>query len=111
MNTLLLTIFWTMQVVANLFFKYGSGEQSPKVACFILGNVFGASSIWFMMKLYGRMNPNLAMALAGGGSFLCVQIALSAVFHSRPTQLQWLGFAAVAVGMAVASVAGKPEGE
>lgn len=29
MNIVLLVIFWTMQVVANLFFKSGSTAQSP----------------------------------------------------------------------------------
>jgi len=64
-----------------------------------------------MMKLYARTNPNLVMALAGGGSFLLIQLALSVVFHSRPTGYQWIGFLAVAMGMALASGGAKAEGE
>lgn len=101
----LLIVFWIWQVIAQLFFKHGSGDQSRWLACFLLGNLFGASSIWFLMKLYARMNANLAMAIAGGGAFLAVQIALALVFHTRPSVPQWLGYAMVAGGMAVATLA------
>ena len=105
MSAALLGVFWAMQVIANLFFKYGSAGEGRWLPGFVLGNVFGASSIWFMMKLYARMNPNLALALAGGGAFVCVQLALALGFHSRPTPVQWVGFAAVGAGMAVALLA------
>jgi len=107
MNTaVLLIVFWIWQVVAQLFFKHGSGAPSRWLGCFILGNIFGASSIWFLMKLYARMNPNLVMALAGGGAFLAIQLALALAFSSRPTALQWAGYVMVAAGMAVASLFG-----
>lgn len=108
MNAVLLVIFWAMQVVANLFFKYGSGGQGRWATGFILGNVVGASSIFFMMRLYARMSPNLVVALASGGAFLAIQLVMALVFHTRPTPLQWGGFAAVAAGMAVASLAAPP---
>ena len=107
----LLAIFWTMQVAANLFFKYGSTAPSRWVAGFVLGNVVGASSIYFMMRLYERMPPNLAMALAGGGSFLLIQLALAFVFGPRPTAVQWCGVALVGVGMVVASLGGRSGGD
>ncbi|HEY3379549.1 MAG TPA: hypothetical protein VGL77_18895 [Armatimonadota bacterium] len=106
MTTMLLLVFWAMQVTANLCFKFGSTTPSRWALGFILGNVVGMSSIWFMMKLYARMNPNLAMALAGGGAFLCIQLALSLLFHSRLTQLQWIGMVTVTVGMMLASSGG-----
>jgi multidrug transporter EmrE-like cation transporter len=100
----LLIVFWVWQVIAQLIFKHGSGDQSRWLACFILGNLFGASSIWFLMKLYARMNANLAMAIAGGGAFLCVQIALAITFHLRPTIPQWFGYALIAGGMVIATL-------
>ena len=106
MNTVgFLMAFWAWQVVAQVFFKYGSGAPSRWLACFLIGNVFGASSIWFLMKLYARMSPNLAMALGGGGAFLAIQFALALGFGPRPSAWQWTGYAMVAVGMAVASLA------
>lgn len=105
---LLLATFWTMQVAANLFFKYGSTAPSRWVVGFVLGNVVGASSIFFMMKLYARLDPNLAMALAGGGSFLLIQLALAFIFGPQPTATQWAGIALVGVGMVIASLGGRP---
>ena len=70
----------------------------------IIGNIFGASSIWFIMKMYTKMNVNLVTALAGGGAFLCVQAVLAVAFHSRPAALQWLGYLMIAAGLCLASM-------
>jgi drug/metabolite transporter (DMT)-like permease len=106
MTTFYVAIFWAMQIVAALIFKHGTTASTRWLPCFIIGNVFGASSIWFMMKLYARLNPNLALTLANGGTFILVQVALSLVFQSRPSILQWAGIFTVAVGMAIASLGG-----
>jgi len=55
--------FWAMQAAAQVIFGYGSTAPQRFVPCFILGNVFGASSIWLLMLLYRSMNPNLALGL------------------------------------------------
>jgi len=106
-----LMIFWGMQLIANLLFKFGSTLPSRWLPGFILGNVFGASSIYFMMKLYTRLNPNIANTIAGAGTFILVQLALGILFHSRPTPLQWVGIVAVCAGSAIVSattpIAGK----
>ena len=99
-------IFWAMQIVANLAFKYGTGTPARWWPCFVVGNVIGVSSIFFMMKIYERMNANIALTIAGGGTFLLVQVAMAAVFGSRLTVWQWAGIVAVAVGMAVAGMGG-----
>ena len=102
----LLAAFWIWQVTAQVFFKHGSSAPARWMPCFIAGNLFGASSIWFLMKLYARMNANLAMALAGGGAFLAVQFALATGFGSRPTAWHWTGYIMVALGMGMASFRG-----
>jgi multidrug transporter EmrE-like cation transporter len=96
--------FLVMQVSANLIFKYGSSAPSRWLICFIVGNIIGASSIFFMMKLYERLNVNIAMAIGGGGTFLLAQLALAVVFHSRLAPLQWAGIAMVGVGMGLATM-------
>lgn len=102
---LLLLIFWTMQVLAQVFFKYGSGGTSIRWWFgFVAGNVFGASSILLLMKLYARMNPNLALALGGGGAFLLSQLVLSWAFESRLLVSQWIGLLLITAGMALASL-------
>jgi len=103
----LLIVFWTMQVAANLFFKHGGDVPARWMACFVLGNLVGVSSTWLLIRLYARMAPNLAMALAGGGAFLLIQLALALVFGPRPTTTQWVGIALVGVGMVVASLGGR----
>ena len=103
-TTLVMIIFLAMQVAANLIFKYGSGASSRWLPCFIIGNVIGASSIYFMMKLYERLNANLAMAIGGGATFLLVQLALAVAFNSRLSLLQWGGIAAVGIGMAMTAL-------
>lgn len=108
MNAVWLVIFWAMQVIANLFFKYGSSGEGRWATGFILGNVVGASSIYFMMRLYARMSPNLVVALASGGAFVAAQVVMALVFHTRPSLLQWGGYAAVVAGMTVASLAAPP---
>jgi hypothetical protein len=103
-----MTIFLAMQVAANLIFKYGSTAPSRFAACFIAGNVIGASSIFLLMRLYERMNANLAMAIGGGATFLIVQFALATAFSSRLSTGQWVGIAAVGVGMAVTALSAAP---
>jgi len=102
---LLLLIFWIMQVLAQVIFKYGSGGTSIRWWLgFAAGNVFGASSILLLMKLYARMNPNLALALGAGGAFLFSQFVLSWVFESRLMVSQWIGLLLITAGMALASL-------
>jgi hypothetical protein len=55
------------------------------------------------------MDANMALALAGGGAFIAVQVALALVFGGRPTMAQWLGFVLVAAGMALSSLGAKPQ--
>ena len=96
-----LVAFWAMQAIAQILFKYGTTAPERHLAGFVGGNVFGASSIWLLMLLYGVMNPNLALALGSAGGFLCAQISLAAVFRSSLTGAQIVGMVAVAGGMAL----------
>jgi len=101
----LLLIFWAMQVLAQILFKYGSEGTSMRWWLgFAAGNVFGASSILLLMKLYTRMNPNLALALGAGGAFLFSQFVLSWVFGSRLMVSQWIGLLLITAGMTLASL-------
>lgn len=110
MNIVWLGVFWIMQAVAQLLFKFGSTAPSRWLFGFVAGNVFGASSIWFLMLLYKSMNPNLALGLGTAGGFLCAQAALACLFRSQLTPLQYVAMAAVAAGMGLFAVAAKPAG-
>jgi multidrug transporter EmrE-like cation transporter len=96
-----LAVFCAMQVVAQLFFKWGSQSAPRFIWGFLGGNLFGFSSIWLLMLLYKAMNPNVAMGVAMGGSFLLSQVAVMLVFKSRVAPVQWAGIAAIVIGMAL----------
>lgn len=107
-----LVLFWAMQIFANVAFKYGSAGtvgRSPRwLVGFISGNVVGASSIFFLMKIFEMLpgNSNLASMLAGCGGFIGSQVLLAWLFRSRLVFVQWLGIVLVAVGTAVATLGG-----
>jgi len=92
-------VFWSMQVIAQVLFKWGSASPSRWLWGFAGGNLFGLSSIWLLMVMYRHMNPNLALGIGVGGAFLFSQITLAIVFRSRVAPLQWVGIAAIVAGM------------
>lgn len=98
--------FFVLQVLANLLFKYGSVHPVRYWLGFVIGNAFGMSSIWFMMQIYQRMNANVGMAIAGGGSFLLVQLALFFCFDGRLNAAQWLGIAMILAGIVTTTLSG-----
>ena len=105
-----LVIFWAMQVVAQVLFKWGSTSESRWLWGFFLGNLFGFSSIWLLMLVYKTINPNIALGIAAGGAFLLAQIALALAFKSKVTLMQWAGIVAIVAGMMALTV-GKPWGD
>jgi multidrug transporter EmrE-like cation transporter len=102
------TAFFAMQVTANLFFTYGSREPSRWMLCFVLGNIVGASSIWFLMMLYKSMQQNIAMAIALGGSFILIQAAIAVAFRGNLNLVQWCGILAIVVGIALTTLCATP---
>jgi multidrug transporter EmrE-like cation transporter len=109
-TVILLLCFLALQIGANALFKVGSGVPGRWWLCFVAGNVLGMSSIYFLMRLYARMDVNVALALAGGGAFIAVQVALAIIFGGRPAALQWVGFTLVALGMALGSLGARQPG-
>ena len=107
-----LSIFWAMQIFANVAFKYGSdgnaGRSTRWLVGFISGNVVGASSIFLLMKIYESIpgNSNLASVLAGSGGFIGSQVLLAWLFRSRLGSIHWVGITLVAVGTALTTLGG-----
>ena len=97
-----LGVFWAMQVTAAVLFKYGTTPDRYWFG-FVAGNLFGASSIFVLMKLYSLWQVNVAGALAGGGAFLLAQSAMIPIFGERLEWRQYIGIGAVALGMALVS--------
>jgi len=105
-----LVIFWMMQVIAQVLFKWGSSSESRWLWGFFGGNFFGFSSIWLLMLMYKTINPNVALGISTGGAFLLGQIALALAFKSKVTLMQWAGIVAIVVGIMALAV-GKPWGD
>jgi len=96
---LLVVVFWSMQVAANLLFKWGTVAPGRWAWGFFGGHLFGVTSIAFMMLLYRTMNPNVAQGICLGGSFLLAQVALALVYRSSLGPAQYAGILAMTVGM------------
>lgn len=103
--SLLLALFWLMQVVAQVLFKWGSLAEPRWWAGFVGGNLFGFSSIWLLMLVYRELNPNVALALATAGSFVFGQLGISYGFRSSMTGLQWLGVGVITAGVVLVALA------
>lgn len=99
-----LALFWAMQAGANVLFKYGTTAPGRYWIGYVAGNALGMSSILVMMRIYSLLQVNLAMALAGGGTFLAVQIMLALAFREGLNWQQCLGIATVMAGMVVVSL-------
>ncbi len=93
-----------MQVIAQVLFKWGSSADSRWFVGFLVGNLFGFSSIWLLMLIYKEMNPNIALGIAAGGAFLLSQIVLWLIFKSNVALTQWIGIIAIALGMVALAV-------
>ena len=94
-----LLVFWVMQVVAQIFFKWGSTGESRWIYGFLGGNIFGFTSIWLLMLVYRAIPPNIALGVTAGGAFLLSQIALVLLFKSELAPLQLVGIVAILLGM------------
>ena len=101
-----LIIFWIMQVIAQIFFKWGSLSDSRWILGFLGGNLFGFTSIWLLMLMYKTMNPNIVLEIATGGALLCSQIIICVIFSSKVAPMQWAGIVAIAIGMIALSAGG-----
>jgi len=92
-------LFWVLQIVANIFFKWGSDGTLKWLSGFVLGHTFGMTSMAVLMLIYKSMNPNIAFGIGVGGAFLLTQIAISIVFKTDLAVTQYVGIATVVVGM------------
>ncbi|MBI3922892.1 MAG: hypothetical protein HY318_15835 [Armatimonadetes bacterium] len=97
--TIGILVFWAMQVLAQLLFKWGSDTPGRWAWGFFGGHVFGVSSIAFLMLLYKTMNPNVALGLCIGGAFLMSQLALAVVYRSGLAPVQYMGIVVMTAGM------------
>lgn len=97
-------LFFVLQVGSGLFYKWGADRPGCGWLGFVLGNALGITSTYFLMRVYGRINPNVGEAICRGGYFILIQIAFMVVFHSRLSGIQWIGIALIVSGIAMVSL-------
>jgi small multidrug resistance pump len=100
--------YWTVGVAAGLCFAAGGTDAGHWWRYFLAGNALGITSTWFLIKIYARMNVNLAMLVAGGGAFVIFQGASWLLFRAQVSLAQWAGILVVLAGMTLAMKGGRP---
>lgn len=102
-----LGLFWLIQALVQIAFKYSSVYEDRFMWWFCAGHAIGVPSLWFLVQLYKQMDEPVAFGLAMGGAFLAAQLALFLVFRPSTTLLQWVGVLAICGGMVMVA-AGAP---
>lgn len=94
-----LAVFIVMQVLCQLGLKFASTTPQRLVPFFIIGNGIGVASTLILIWVYRRMNPNVALGLGIGSSFVLAQLAIAILFKSALSWPQWAGIGLVATGL------------
>ena len=100
--------YWAIGLAAGVCFKEGGTDPDHRLMYFLLGNVLGITSTWFLIRIYARMNVNMAMLVAGGGAFIIFQVALWLIYQAQLTFLQCAGNVTVLAGMILTLWPGRP---
>ena len=103
MGSCWLGLFWVLQVAAAVLFKFGTTLPHRYWLGFVAGNIFGALSIFVLMKMYSLWQVNVVNTLSSGGAFLLIQLAMIPLFGEKLEWRQYLGVVVVSAGMALVS--------
>ena len=101
-------MFLLFQVVANLFFKWGSLAPSHYWWGFALGNAVGMTSIIFMLGMYRAMPAAAVIAVGTGGTFLLNQIVMRLVYREPLSPAATAGLALILAGILMTSLLNTP---
>ncbi len=101
-------MFLLFQVVANLFFKWGSLAPSHYWWGFALGNAVGMTSILFMLGMYRAMPAAAVIAVGTGGTFLLNQVVMRLVYREPLSSAATAGLVLILVGILMTSLLNHP---
>ena len=102
-------MFLLFQVIANLFFKWGSLVPSHYWWGFALGNAVGMTSIIFMLGMYRAMPAAAVIAVGTGGTFLLNQIVMRLIYHEPLSPAAMAGLALIFAGILMTSLLNTPQ--
>ena len=101
-----ISAFVILQVLVAIIFKWGSSSKTRWLWSFIVANIVALISTWFLMTAYKYLNTNIAYGVSLGSTFILVQLALSLIFKSKLSYIQWMLIFVIAVSMILFAVLG-----
>jgi drug/metabolite transporter (DMT)-like permease len=93
---------WIISIAAGLCFRQGGIDTEGRWFWFVVGNVLGISSTWFLIRVYSLINANLAVVLCSSVPFIIFQVVLWGLYHAELSLIQWIGIVVVTIGTAIA---------
>jgi len=101
-------MFLLFQIIANLFFKWGSMSPQHYWWGFVLGNAVGMTSIIFMLGMYRAMPAATTLAIGAGGTFLLNQLVMYLVFREPISPAAAVGLCLIFVGILMTALLNTP---
>lgn len=99
-----------LNLSAAILYKEGGTSPDHRFWLCLAGNILGVSATALLMRLYRRMNVNLAMVLVVGGGGIATQLAFWRIYLTPLTALQVAGIALALLGTVLATADGTAEG-
>ena len=103
-----IVMFLLFQVVANIFFKWGSSAPQHYWWGFALGNAVGITSIIFLLGIYRAMPAAAAIAIGTGGTFLLNQLTMHFIYREPLSPAATVGLVLIFVGIIMTALLNDP---
>jgi multidrug transporter EmrE-like cation transporter len=103
-----IAMFLLFQVAANLLFKWGGTAPQRYWWGFVFGNAVGMTSILFLIGMYRTLPAATVVAIASGGAFLMVQLALYLVYREALYPAAVAGMILIFVGILMTALLNRP---
>ena len=103
-----IVMFLLFQVVANVFFKWGSTAPQHYWWGFALGNAVGITSIIFLLGIYRAMPAAAAIAIGTGGTFLLNQLTMHFLYREPLSPAATVGLVLIFVGIIMTALLNDP---
>ena len=103
-----IVMFLLFQVVANVFFKWGSTAPQNYWKGFAFGNAVGITSIIFLLGIYRSMPAAAAIAIGTGGTFLLNQLTMHFLYREPLSPAATVGLVLIFVGIIMTALLNAP---
>ena len=101
MLAIYITAYFLTQIAAHLIFRWGGITPGMYWYGFVLGNIFGISSMLPYIFMFRMLTPAQAVAIGSGGTFLLLQIFMYLVFRQPLNLISTLGIGVIFFGILI----------